>query len=394
MTRSISIFGATGSIGQNTIDLISRNLESYRVIALTGASNVQQLAADAIKLGAQVAVTAHEHRFVELKEALHGTDIMAAAGAKALEEAASRPVDWAMSAIVGVAGLKSSLTALESGALLALANKESLVCGGELILKTAKQFGTKLLPVDSEHSAIFQCLSGEDPSTVDRIIITASGGAFRDWPLDTLKTATLKQASTHPNWNMGQRITIDSASMFNKALEVIEAKEYFSVSADQIETIIHPESIVHALVGFVDGGFLAHVGPHDMRHAIGYALNWPERKNIPIERLDLSKIAQLNFFEPDLNRYPALRLAYDVMARGGLAGAVFNGAKECALDAFIAGQIGFLDMAAIVEEVLTRCDSKQDILDAEVSFENVMRADQLARHRAGDVIHERIRNNE
>ncbi len=389
MVRKVSIFGATGSIGQNTIDLIARAPEDYDVVALTGASNIEQLAKDAIALNADVAVTARSDLLDDLRAALDGSGIAAAAGQSALEEAASRPADWVMSAIVGAAGLKPGLHALEQGAVLALANKESLVCAGELILNTAKANDTRILPVDSEHSAVFQGLVGEDMSAVERIIITASGGAFRDWPLDALQHATLAEASSHPNWDMGQRITIDSASMFNKALELIETKEYFGVRPDQIEAVVHPESLIHAIVGFVDGALMAHVGPPDMRHAIGYALHYPERRNLPVARLDLPQIAQLTFAEPDLRRYPALRLAREVMERGGLSGAIFNAAKERALDAFIAERIGFLEMAAVVEEVLNSFEADPEGIDVPMTLDNVIATDHLARERADQIMVQR-----
>ncbi len=389
MGRRVSIFGATGSIGQNTIDLIARASEDYDVVALSGSSNIDQLAKDAIALNADVAVTARDDLLPDLRAALEGSGVEAAAGQAALEDAASRPADWVMSAIVGSAGLKPGLCALEQGAVLALANKESLVCAGELVLRTARENNTRLLPVDSEHSAVFQGLVGEDMDAVERIIITASGGAFRDWPIEALEHATLAEASSHPNWDMGQRITIDSASMFNKALELIETKEYFGVRADQIEAVVHPESLIHAIVGFVDGALMAHVGPPDMRHAIGYALHYPKRKDLPVARLDLPQIAQLTFVEPDLRRYPALRLAREVMERGGLSGAIFNAAKERALDAFIAEQIGFLDMAAVVEEVLNRFEADGRLIDADMTLDNVMQTDHLARERADQVMAER-----
>lgn len=387
--RRVSIFGATGSIGQNTIDLIARAQDSYDVVALTGAGNIVQLAADARRLGAKVAVTAHENRLQDLRDALSGTGIEAAAGHKALIEAATRPADWVMSAIVGAAGLAPGLAALETGATLALANKETLVCAGQLVLDTAARHNARLLPVDSEHSAVFQALVGEDISAVERIIITASGGAFRDWPLETLGNATLAEASSHPNWDMGQRITIDSASMFNKALELIETKEFFGVNPGQIEVIVHPESLVHALVGFVDGALMAHVGAPDMRHAIGYALNWPERAELPVERLDLARVANLTFRAPDDARYPALRLARWVMERGGLSGAVFNAAKERALDAFIEERIGFLEMAEVVEGVLDRFEAQAGLIDAAMTLDNVTQTDHLARETADEVMKQR-----
>ena len=385
MTR-VSIFGATGSIGQNTIDLIARDRDRYDVVALSGGRNIVQLARDAKELEAEVAITAFPELLPDLREALDGSGIEVAAGAKALDEAATRPADWVMSAIVGAAGLAPGLNAVKQGATLALANKESLVAAGPLLMATAKQHAARILPVDSEHSAVFQGLVGEDPDAVERIIITASGGAFRDWPFEDLKTATLAQASSHPNWNMGQRITIDSASMFNKALEVIEVREFFGVRPEQIEVLVHPESLVHALVGFRDGALMAHLGAPDMRHAIGYALHWPERKDIPVNRLDLAQVGQLNFRAPDFQRYPALRLAWDVMDMGGLSGAVFNAAKERALDFFIAGRVGFMDMARIVEDVLERISASPSQINADITLDNVLQIDQLARQTADDLI--------
>lgn len=387
--RRVSILGATGSIGQSTLDLIGRNLESFDVVAVTGGANIAQLAKDAKRFNVEIAVTAYDHLLPELREALAGTGIEVAAGHAALVEAGSRPAEWVMSAIVGAAGLEPGIKALEQGATLALANKESLVCAGALMLETTEKHGARLLPVDSEHSAIFQGLVGEDIRTVERVIITASGGAFRDWPIEELANASPAQAATHPNWNMGQRITIDSASMFNKALETIEAKEYFGLTADQIEVLIHPESLVHSIVGFNDGALMAHLGAPDMRHAIGYALNWPERRNLPVARLDLAKVGQLNFASPDLVRYPALRLGREVMLRGGLSGAIFNAAKEIALDSFIAGQIRFPDMATVVEEVLNAAESHQGLIDAPMTLENVIKTDHLARKSAATVIKNR-----
>lgn len=387
--RKVSVFGATGSIGQNTLDLIARAPDEYDVVALTGGRNIAQLAHDAVALKAEVAVTAHEELLDHLRAALAGSDVQAAAGKGALAEAAARPADWVMSAIVGAAGLAPGLIALEQGATLALANKESLVTAGPLLMQTARDHGATVLPVDSEHSAVFQGLVGEDIAAVERIIITASGGAFRDWPMEKLATATLEQASSHPNWDMGQRITIDSASMFNKALEVIETKEFFGVRPEQIEVVVHPESMIHALVGFHDGALMAHVGAPDMRHAIGYALHWPERRPLPVERLDLAKIGQFTFRAPDPERYPALRLAEEVMQTGGMMGAIFNAAKERALDGFIAGRIGFLDMAGVVEHVMTRLSSDNGLIHAGFTLDNVAKADHLARIRADEAMQSR-----
>ena len=384
--RKVSILGATGSVGQNTVDLIRRAPERYNVVALTGGRNISQLAQDARALNADIAVTAYPELLGDLRDALHGSGVEVAAGEAAIVEAADRPADWVMSAIVGAAGLPPGLQALKQGATLALANKESLVTAGPLLMNEAKKHGATILPVDSEHSAVFQALVGEEISNVERVIITASGGAFRDWPLDKLADATLEQASTHPNWAMGQRITIDSATMFNKAMEVIETKEYFGFEPEKIEVIVHPESLIHALVGFCDGAIMAHVGPADMRHAIGYALHWPERAHLPVERLDLAQVGMLRFKEPEPVRYPALRLANEVMKIGGLSGAVFNAAKEEALDGFIAGAIGFLQMAAVVEDVLSQLCSEQSHIKAEISLDNVRQVDHLARKRAGEAI--------
>ena len=379
--QRISIFGATGSIGQSTIDLIRRDRAAYDVVALTGGGNIDLLAKDAIELGADVAVTAYEDRLGDLKAALSGSGVQAAAGAQALLEAADREADWIMSAIVGSAGLAPGLHALRHGTTLALANKESLVTAGPLLMRTAQGHGARVLPVDSEHSAVFQGLVGEDQSEVERVIITASGGPFRDWSLERLEEATLAQACKHPSWDMGQRITIDSASMFNKALEIIETKEYFGFEPDQIEVLVHPGSYVHALVGFRDGALMAHMGAPDMRHAIGYALHWPERRDLPVARLDLAKVGQLRFEAPDETRFVPLRLAREVMETGGLAGAVFNAAKEAALDHFIAGKIGFLDMARLVEQVLNQMSEDVRPDAGSLSLDNVLAADKEARAR-------------
>ena len=384
--RRISIFGATGSIGQSTIDLIKRDKEAYHTVALTGGANVAQLAADARALGAEIAVTAYEDKLPELRAHLAGSGVQAAAGRHALIEAADREADWVMSAIVGAAGLAPGLHALRHGTTLALANKESLVTAGPLLLSEAQAHGARVLPVDSEHSAVFQALVGEERGEVEKVTLTASGGPFRDWSMDQLQNATVEQASAHPSWDMGQRITIDSASLFNKAMEVIETREYFGFSPEQIDVVVHPGSYVHALVGFRDGALMAHMGMPDMRHAIGYALHWPERRALPVARLDLAKIGQLRFEAPDEARFPALRLAREAMAIRGLAGAVFNGAKEAALDLFIARKIGFLDMARIVEDVLTQMSSSGGLTCDTLTLDTVLEADKEARQRSFDCV--------
>jgi len=384
--RSISIFGATGSIGENTFDLIVRagGADTFRTVALTGGRNVARLAEMARVLRAEIAVCADETCLPALRDALAGTGTLVAAGDAAIAEAADRPATWVMSAIVGAAGLVPGLRALRHGSTLALANKESLVTAGPLLMATAAQHGARILPVDSEHSAIFQGLVGEDIASVERIILTASGGALRDWPLEALAAATVTEALAHPNWAMGQRITIDSASMFNKALEVIETREYFGVRPDQIEVIIHPESLIHSMVGFRDGAIMAHMGAADMRHPIGYALNWPDRAHIPVARLDLAQISTLTFRAPDLARYPALRLCREVMATRGLAGAAFNAAKEVALNHFLGGGIGFMDMAGVVEDTLAGLSSDMRLHSDVLSLDDIIGADHLARIRAGE----------
>ncbi|MFN3641917.1 MAG: 1-deoxy-D-xylulose-5-phosphate reductoisomerase [Gemmobacter sp.] len=387
--RRISIFGATGSIGGNTLDLIARAPGDYRVVALTGGANIARLAEAARRLRAEVAVTADPARLGDLRDALAGSGVEAAAGPAAIAEAADRDADWTMSAIVGAAGLVPGLRTVARGGTLALANKESLVCAGPLLMATARAAGARILPVDSEHSAVFQALAGEDVAAVERVIITASGGPFRDWPLDRLAAATPDQAVAHPNWAMGRRISIDSATLFNKALELIETREFFGIDPDRIEAVVHPQSIVHALVGFADGGIMAHLGPPDMRHAIGYALHWPMRRPLPVARLDLAAIGSLTFEAPDPVRFPALRLARAVMAASGLAGAAFNAAKEIALDAFLDRRIGFLDMASVVETVLDRLSAECGLQIAADSLENVLAMDHLARTRAAEAIAER-----
>jgi len=379
--RRVSVFGATGSIGQNTLDLLYRQggAETYDVVALTGGRNVAALAGDAIALRADIAVTAYPECLPDLRAALEGSGVRAEAGPQALIAAAERPADWVMSAIVGAAGLASGFRALAQGATLALANKESLVAAGPLLLAEAARHDARILPVDSEHSAVFQALVGEDMAAVERIVITASGGPFRDWPADKLARATVAEAMAHPNWSMGQRISIDSATLFNKALELIETKEYFGVSPEMIEVVVHPQSIIHALVGFNDGALMAHMGAPDMRHAIGYALNWPARRETPVERLDLAALGQLTFQAPDPARFPALRLARDVMRMGGHSGAAFNAAKEIALDHFIAGRLGFADMAAVVEDTLDRLMAHEGLTIAPSGLDSVLAMDHLAR---------------
>ena len=388
--RRISILGATGSIGASTLSVIeSLGLDRVDVVAVTGHANIVGLAEVARRLDAEVAVTSDPARHGALREALAGSGVEAAAGPEALEEAATRPADWVMSAIVGAAGLRPTLAAVRQGATIALANKECLVAAGPLFLAEVARAGAQLLPVDSEHNAIFQLVAAEGngggKAPIERLLLTASGGPFRTWTIEQMAAASPKQAVAHPNWSMGARISIDSASMFNKALEMIEAGHLFGVHPDRIEVVVHRQSIIHSMVGYADGSILAHLGPSDMRVAIGYALAWPERPHLPVERLDFARLARLDFEAPDETRFPALRLAREAMRAGGLAPCVLNAAHEVALDGFIAGQIGFLDMAGLVEDTLSRLP---DGRGAEC-LDDVFDADRQARLTARTLIEQR-----
>ncbi|MCF6273001.1 MAG: 1-deoxy-D-xylulose-5-phosphate reductoisomerase [Rhodobacteraceae bacterium] len=380
MARKISIFGATGSIGTSTLDLIRRDRANYDVVALSGAGNIALLAAQAKEFHAEIAVTAYAEKLDDLRTALAGTGIEVAAGADAIAEAAARPVSWGMSAIVGAAGLRASLALASHGGILALANKESMVCAGDLLLATCARHGTRLLPVDSEHSALFQALNGEDRQAVRRLILTASGGPFKDFSLEQMRKVTPEQAEKHPTWSMGQRISIDSASMFNKALEVIEAKYLFDCAAGQIEVVVHPQAIIHSMVEFIDHTVISQMSSPDMRGAIGYALHWPARAANPIPPLDFSSLDALGFSSPDESRFPALRLAREALEMGGHAGAVFNGAKEAALDAFTARRIGFLDMAVLVEKALHNRQIESIRDQSQATLATVQEADAAARN--------------
>ena len=376
--KKISILGATGSIGRNTLDLISRDLDQFKVVGLTGANNIELLAESAIKFNADVVATANDSKFHDLKEMLSGHKIEVCAGINGVLEVASRHADWVMSSIVGSAGLLPGLRALEAGANLALANKESMVAAGPIMKRASEATGAKLIPVDSEHSAISQVIRGEEKNSLSKIIITASGGAFRNLTAAELIDVTPEQASKHPNWNMGQRITIDSASMFNKALEVIEAKEFFGLKSSEIEVLIHPQSLVHAIACFCDGGMKAHIGPPDMRHAIAYALYEEKRFDLPLEEVNLSKVGTLDFEKPDYLKYPALKLGFDVLEHGGLAGAAFNAAKEEALDNFLDHKLSFLGMADVVSATMDELASKNQ-LSSELSLDAVLEIDSHAR---------------
>ena len=376
--KKISILGATGSIGQNTLNLISSEKDSFKVVGLTGSGNIDLLARNAIDFGADIVATADESKYRDLKNLLSGHKIVVCGGPSGILEVSNQQTDWVMSAIVGSAGLLPGLNALEAGANLALANKESMVAAGPIMKRLSEINGVKLIPVDSEHSAIAQVIRGEERETLSKIIITASGGAFRSFSKSELVNVTPDQASTHPNWDMGQRITIDSASLFNKALEVIEAKEFFSLTASQIEVVIHPESLIHAIACFHDGGMKAHLGPADMRHSIAYALHEEKRLKLSLDEIDLAEVGKLHFVKPDLEKYPALKLGYEVVELGGLAGAAFNAAKEEALDNFINHKLSFPGMADVVRATMDELNSKNE-LDDKLEIERIMELDLIAR---------------
>ena len=376
MVRRISILGATGSIGASTVSVLEEfRTDEFEVIAVTGNSNIEALAAIARGLCAKIAVTADPSRLGELRSALSGTRIEAAAGREALIEAASRPADWVMSAIVGAAGLAPTVAAARTGATIALANKECLVAAGDLFLREVARAGATLIPVDSEHNAIFQLIQGAGRAPIERLILTASGGPFRNATRARMARATPAEAMAHPNWSMGARISIDSATMFNKALEMIEAHYLFGVAPDQIEVVVHPQSIVHALVGLADGSLLAHLSPPDMRIAIAHALAWPQRAELGIERLDLAQLGRLEFEAPDPERFPALDLARAAMTSGGAMPCILNAAREVAVEAFLEGAIGFLDMAPLVAEAMDRMAETS----APASVEEVLATDARAR---------------
>ena len=351
--RTVSVLGATGSIGASTLDLVRRQPGMWKVVALTANSQADELARLAREFGAEVAVLADESCLPELRQALSGTGILAAGGPQALVDAASRPADVIVAAIVGCAGLAPTMAAIEQGRVVALANKEALVSAGEVMTAAVRRSGAVLLPVDSEHNAIFQCLAGNDPADVRSITLTASGGPFRDWPAERLATATPAEAVKHPNWSMGAKISVDSATMFNKGLELIEAHHLFPVGLDRLRIIVHPQSVVHSMVEYRDGSTLAQLGPSDMRVPIASALAWPRRMDTPCDRLDLAAIGELTFRQPDELRFPATRLAREAAEAGGAAPAVLNAANEVAVAAFLAGQIAFTRIASEVENVLS-----------------------------------------
>ncbi len=368
MTRSISIFGATGSVGLSTLDLVRQHRDDYRVVALTANGHAAELAVLAREFDAELAVVAEEAALPALKAALAGTRTEVAAGADALVEAAKRDVDWTMAAIVGCAGLASTMAAIEAGRTVALANKEALVSAGALMMAAVQRSGATLLPVDSEHNAIFQCLAGGRIEQVRKITLTASGGPFRNHSVDQMRSVTPEQAVAHPNWDMGAKISVDSATMMNKGLELIEAYHLFPVGLDKIDILVHPQSVIHSMVEFADCSTLAQLGSPDMRIPIASALAWPERIATNCQPLDLATIGQLTFEAPDNVRFPALRLARSAIQQGGAKPAILNAANEIAVAAFLARKIGFLDIAEVVEATLDEYAGNAPITSLEGLF--------------------------
>ncbi|TNE39074.1 MAG: 1-deoxy-D-xylulose-5-phosphate reductoisomerase [Alphaproteobacteria bacterium] len=384
--RRISIFGSTGSVGVNTLELIGEAADRFTVEVLTAHRNVSLLAEQARRFGARHVVIADTEKYQELASLLDGSGIEVAAGPEALVEAATRPVDWVMAAIVGAAGLAPTLSAIRTGATIALANKESLVCGGDLVIEHVKKSGATLLPVDSEHNAIFQVFDFEQTEAVRRLILTASGGPFIGLSYEDMTHVSKAEALAHPNWDMGAKISIDSATMMNKGLELIEAFHLFPVAEEQIDILVHPQSVIHSMVEYEDGSVLAQMGAPDMKTPISYTLGWPERHSFRADRLDLAKIGSLTFEAPDETRFPALRLARAALKAGKSAPTILNASNEVAVHGFLEGEIGFLDIAAVVEETLSQVPLT-DILSVDDIFEQ----DRQARAKAGMILKRRVR---
>ena len=376
MTRKIALLGATGSIGTSTLDLVERHPDRFEVVAVTAATNAESLAEIARRTGAGLAVIADPSRLGDLRALLAGTACRAAAGEQALVDAACGEADLVIAAIVGCAGLRPVMAAVEAGKTVALANKEALVTAGEIMTRAAVLNGSTLLPVDSEHNAIFQCLAGNRAEDVARIVLTASGGPFRTVPADLMARATPSEAVAHPNWSMGAKISVDSATLMNKGLELIEAHYLFALPSEQLDVVIHPQSVIHSMVEFVDGSMLAQLGSPDMRIPIAYALAWPERMETPAQRLDLAAIGRLDFERPDVARFPALRLAREALEAGGAAPTVLSAANEIAVAGFLAGRLRFPEIAEIAERALGHAD-----FAAPRSIDDVLEIDRATRAR-------------
>jgi 1-deoxy-D-xylulose-5-phosphate reductoisomerase len=385
--RSVTILGATGSIGASTIDLLKRNPSRYRVEAVSANRNGRALARIARELDARFAAVADASAYRDLKEDLAGSGIEAAAGPRAMIEAAQRPADWVMAAIAGATGLEPTLAAVERGGTVALANKECLVCAGALFMRRAAQKGTRVLPVDSEHNALFQALGAGRREDVVRLVLTASGGPFRTWSIDAIRAATPAQALKHPNWSMGPKVTIDSATLMNKGLELIEAHHLFAMESAGIDVVVHPQSVVHGLVEFRDGSVVAHLGPPDMRIPIAHCLAWPTRIEGPGPRLDLAQIAALTFEAPDVQRFPALALARGALEAGNGAPTVLNAANEIAVAEFIAARLPFPGIPALVEATLEAAH-RDGALREPASVEDALAIDHIARSLARNLLPE------
>lgn len=383
--RSVSVLGATGSVGQSTLDLLGRNPQAFEVVALTANRDVAALAKAALAHKARLAVVADASGYAELKTLLAGSGTKVAAGPEAVVEAAQEPADCVVAGISGAAGLAPTLAAIGQGRRVALANKECLVCAGALFMEAVRASGTELLPIDSEHSAAFQALAGVDAEAVERIILTASGGPFRTWDLDRLAAATPQQALCHPNWSMGRKITIDSATLMNKGLELIEAYHLFPVEPEQLEVVVHPQSIIHALVAYRDGSMLAQLASPDMRTPIALGLTWPARMDTPTKRLDLVALSALTFEQPDEARFKCLALARQSLTAGGAAPAVLNAANEIAVDAFLSDRIGFLQIAELVQETLQRA-AQRNLLSPLSSLDAALEIDKEARRLASNLL--------
>ena len=381
--RRVTVLGSTGSVGCSTIDLLEREPEAYAIEVLTANRKVEKLAAQAWQLRPGLAVIGDDDCYAQLKTALDGSGVAVAAGRDALVEAAERPTDWVMAAIVGAAGLSPTLAAVRQGAIVALANKESLVCAGSLMMAEVVNSGATLLPVDSEHNAIFQVFDFERREAVDRIVLTASGGPFREFDLEAMADVSVEQAVAHPNWDMGAKISVDSATLVNKGLELIEAHYLFGLAPERIDVVIHPQSVVHSLVAYVDGSMLAQLGSPDMRIPISYTLGWPRRIATPAARLDLADIARLTFESPDDKRFPAINLCRQALKAGGGAPTILSAANEIAVQGFLTGKIGFLDIVRLVERTLEKVPLK-DIC----SLNDVYAIDDAARETAAALIGE------
>ncbi|HYD29156.1 1-deoxy-D-xylulose-5-phosphate reductoisomerase [Brevundimonas sp.] len=388
--RRITVLGSTGSVGSSTLELMDQAEASgtgaFEVVALTGGANIARLAEQARRWKPKLAVTADPARLEELRDALSGTGVEAAAGEGAVIEAAARPADWVMAAIVGAAGLRSAWAAAATGATLALANKESLVCCGPALIERVRRSGGRLIPVDSEHSAIFQVFPHAAPHQVAKLVLTASGGPFRSMPRETLADITPEQAVAHPNWSMGAKISVDSATMANKGLEAIEAAYLFDMPADRIDIVVHPESIIHSMVEYVDGSTLAQLGPPDMKTPIACALAWPDRIAWPAPRLDLAALGRLTFEAPDEARFPALKLAREALRAGGSAPIVFNAANEVAALAFLDRRLGFLNIAAVVADTLSRVTASGVDSGSRNACDAALAVDALARREAESIV--------